>query len=67
MTIRGLILHVAAQVVAITTAYGLTAFVKADLDITVWGQDARFVTVLIWLQAALCAFLAARALEAKDG
>ena len=61
MTIRGLILHVVAQVLAIITAYGLTAFVKADLDMTAWGEGARFVTVLIWVQAAICAFLAARA------
>jgi hypothetical protein len=66
MTLRGLILHVVAQVVAIITAYGLTAFVKANLDMTDWGEGARFVTVLIWVQAALCAFLAARALEGGD-
>jgi hypothetical protein len=65
MTLRGLIQHLVAQAVAIAVTYGMTAFVQADFDMTSWGEEARFATVLIWLNAALWAFLAVRALEGE--
>ena len=68
MTLAKIAPHIIAQIVCLVVAYGATAFVMADLNYAAWGEDARFVTVLLWAWMAGCAPMAVSAiLRAMEG